>query len=86
MLIISGGFHQNPGVGGSCDKEGIQAQRERQQELLSYATRYQEEIAFLFVFSRATPSAYGGPQARGLIAVATSLHHSNNHARLEPCL
>ena len=31
-----------------------------------------------FVFSRATPTAYGGPQAGGLIgAVATGLHHSS---------
>ena len=36
----------------------------------------------LFAFSRATPTAYGGSQARGLIGVvAASLHHShsNNH-------
>ena len=34
----------------------------------------------LFVFSKAVPTAYGGPQSRGLIgAVAASLHHS--HAR-----
>ena len=31
----------------------------------------------LFAFSRATPTAYGGSQARGLIgALAASLHHS----------
>ena len=33
---------------------------------------------FFFVFSRATPVAYGRSQARGLSgAVATSLHHSH---------
>uniref|UniRef100_A0A8D0QRP6 Origin recognition complex subunit 2 n=1 Tax=Sus scrofa TaxID=9823 RepID=A0A8D0QRP6_PIG len=35
-----------------------------------------------FAFSRATPSAYGGSQARGLIrAVATSLHQSSRHCQ-----
>ena len=41
----------------------------------------------LFAFSRATTSAYGGSQARGLIgAVAAVLHHSHSNARSEPCL
>ena len=35
----------------------------------------------LFAFSRATPAAYGGSQARGQIgAVAASLHHSHSNA------
>ena len=43
----------------------------------------------LFVFSRATPTAYGGSQARGLIgAVAAGLHQSHSNAgsklRLQP--
>ena len=43
-------------------------------------------LLFFFVFSRATPTAYGVSQARGLIgAVATSLHHSHSEAGSEPC-
>jgi len=39
---------------------------------------------FFCLFSRATPTAYGGSQARGLIgAVATSLHHSHSNAGSE---
>ena len=43
----------------------------------------------LFAFSRATPMAHGGSQARGLIgAVATGLCHSHSNAgselRLQP--
>ena len=35
----------------------------------------------LFAFSRGTPSAYGGSQARSLIgAVAASLLHSHSHS------
>ena len=38
---------------------------------------------FFLSFSRATPTAYGGSQARGLIrAVAAGLHHS--HSKVEP--
>ena len=41
----------------------------------------------LFDFSGATPLAYGGSQARGLIgAVATSLRQSHSNARSEPHL
>uniref|UniRef100_A0A8D0V3E8 Voltage-dependent L-type calcium channel subunit alpha n=1 Tax=Sus scrofa TaxID=9823 RepID=A0A8D0V3E8_PIG len=41
----------------------------------------------IFAFSRATPMAYGGSQAKGLIrAVAASLHHSHSTARSELCL
>ena len=41
----------------------------------------------LSVFSRATPAAYGGSQARGGIGtVATGLCHSRSNARPEPCL
>ena len=42
---------------------------------------------FFGLFSRATPAAYGGSQARGQIApVAAGLHHSHRNARSEPCL
>ena len=41
---------------------------------------------FLFLF-RATPAAYGGSQARGLIgATAAGLHHSRSNVRSEPRL
>ena len=44
-------------------------------------------IYCLFAFSRATPVAYGGFQARGLIgAVATGLHQSHSNAGCEPHL
>ena len=40
----------------------------------------------LFVFSRATPAAYGGSQARSLIrTAATSLHQSHSNMGSEPC-
>ena len=40
-----------------------------------------------FAFSRATPTAYGGSQARGLIgAVATGLCQSHNNAGSKPHL
>ena len=36
---------------------------------------------YLFAFSRAAPTAFGGSQARGLIrAVAAGLHHSHSNA------
>ena len=39
---------------------------------------------YLFCLFRATPTAYGGPQARGRIgAVAAGLHHSQSKARFE---
>ena len=42
---------------------------------------------FFFGLLRATPVAYGGSQARGLIgAVAASLRHSHSNARSEPRL
>ena len=42
---------------------------------------------YLLLFSRATPVAYGGSQARGLIrAVAAGLCHSYSNAGSEPCL
>ena len=50
---------------------------------------YLSSFFFFFVFClfRATPTAYGGSQARGLIgAVATGLHHNHSHAGSEPCL
>ena len=41
----------------------------------------------LFCLFRATPMAYGGSQARGLIgAVAIGLHHSHSDIGSEPCL
>ena len=41
----------------------------------------------VFVFSRATPMAYGGFQARGLTgAVAASLRQSHSNVGSEPCL
>ena len=44
-------------------------------------------IFCLFAFSRATPVAYGGSQARGQIgAVADGLHHSHSHVGSEPRL
>ena len=44
-------------------------------------------VCLFFAFSRATPEAYGGSQARGLIgAVATDLHHSHSNAGSEPHL
>ena len=42
---------------------------------------------FVFLSFRATPTAYGGSQATGLIgAVASRLHHSHGNARSEPHL
>ena len=40
-----------------------------------------------FCLFRATPAAYGGSQARGLIgAVAAGLHHSHSNAGSQPSL
>ena len=42
---------------------------------------------FVSAFSRGTPVAYGGSQARGLIgALASGLHHSHSNAGSEPRL
>ena len=42
---------------------------------------------YFFAFSRATPMAYGGSQARGLIgAVATGLRQSHSNVGSEPRL
>ena len=42
---------------------------------------------FFFAFSRATPRAYGGSQARGLIgAVTSSLRQSHGNVGSKPCL
>ena len=42
---------------------------------------------FFFVFFRATPTAYGDSQVRGLMgAVAAGLCHSHSNARSELCL
>ena len=44
-------------------------------------------LFFLFAFSRATPAAYGGSQARGLIrAAAAGLYHSHSNTGSEPHL
>ena len=41
---------------------------------------------FLFVFSMAAPTAYGGSQARvPTRAVAAGLHHSHSTSGSEPC-
>ena len=52
--------------------------------------RYFIFILFIYTFIylfRATPSAYGGSQARGRIgAIAAALHHSHTNTRSEPCL
>ena len=42
---------------------------------------------WLFAISWATPTAYGGSQARGLIgAIATGLHQSHSNVGSEPSL
>ena len=42
---------------------------------------------FVFVFSRATPMAYGGSQARGPIrAISVGLHQSHSNTGPELCL
>ena len=44
-------------------------------------------IFSLFAFFWAAPAAYGGSQARGLIAAVTAgLHHSHSNAESEPHL
>ena len=44
-------------------------------------------VFFFFILFRATHTAYGGSQARGLIrAVAAGLHHCHSNARSKPCL
>ena len=44
-------------------------------------------LFFFFIFYRATPMAYGGSQARGLVrAVATSLCQSHSNMGSEPYL
>jgi len=46
-----------------------------------------DNFFFFFYFSRATPMAYGGSRARGLIgAVASGLRHSHSNASSEPRL
>jgi len=55
-------------------------------DILKFAI-YNSFIFCLFAFSKATPAAYGGSQARGLIrAVATHLHHSHSNTGSEPHL
>ena len=45
------------------------------------------ELLFFFLLFRAVPTAYGGPQTRGLIgATAASLHHSYRNVGSEQCL
>ena len=44
-------------------------------------------VCFVFCFSRATSTAYGGSQAMGRIgAVTAGLHRSHRNPRSEPCL
>ena len=46
-----------------------------------------KRLAFFFGLFRATPIAYGGSQARGLIgAAAAGLYHSHSNAGSEPHL
>ena len=41
-------------------------------------------FVFAFCLFRAAPTAYGGPQARGLIgAIATGLHHSARQRQIQ---
>ena len=48
---------------------------------------YLKKNFFFFAISWATPAAYGGSQARGLIgAVAAGLHQSHSNAGSEPHL
>ena len=50
-------------------------------------TMTQSKFFGLFAISRATPVAYGGSQARGLIgAVAAGLHQSHSNVGSEPHL
>ena len=44
-------------------------------------------MIFFLSFSRATPTAYGDSQAKGLIeAVAAGLHHSHSNVGSKLCL
>ena len=53
-------------------------------------TVFPDDLDISFVFSfffRATPAAYGGSQARGLIgAITAGLHHSHSNIRSKSCL
>ena len=52
-----------------------------------YFFKFNLILFFVFLSFRATPVAYRGPQARGLIrAVAAGLHHSHSNAASKPCL
>ena len=52
------------------------------QEIMCVCIYIERESLF-----RATPTPYGGSQARGRIrAAAAGLHHSHSHTRSEPCL
>ena len=55
---------------------------------INYISIKKSEFFFgLFAFSRATPAAYGGSQARGPIgAVAAGLHQSHSNVGSEPHL
>ena len=56
----------------------------RTKEAIQYFFIY---LFVCFVFSRATPMAYGGSQARGLIrAIAAGLYQSHSNAGSEPHL
>ena len=57
------------------------------QTYTSTATQATAVRFFFFFFFRATPSAYGGSQARGRIrATAAGLHHSHRNAGPKLCL
>ena len=60
---------------------------ETQVSNLAYSLFFFFLAFWLFAFSRATPSAYGGSQARGRIrAIATSLHQSHSNVGSKPRL
>ena len=54
---------------------------------LDYLMRIMLFLFFIFVFSRAAPTAYGHSQGRGLIgAVDAGLHQSHSNSGCEPPL
>ena len=55
--------------------------------ILKFLKSEENEHFFFFGLFRATPTVYGGSQARGPIgATAAGLHHSHSHAGSEPRL
>ena len=63
----------------SIKASGKKEMEVKTEQILSFYSLF-----LFFVFSGATPAAYGGSQARGLIrAIAAGLHHSHSHTRSE---